>query len=163
MKIHVPKPRRTFLEMDELAAVLDAAAEQDRPLPHIPANLGPTAKLVANLLAQGLRPGQIASRLGVATSTVTYHARRLGANIGRGYIGRRVVVEILGRSGVRASELCDIRIGQVRLHDPHGARFHIPDAKTETGIREVQMTPDRPVIAYERCLVDRLMHPPLCE
>jgi integrase len=50
--------------------------------------------------------------------------------------------EILRRSGARASELCDLRISHVRLHDPEGARFRIPDAKTETGIREVQMSPD---------------------
>ena len=31
---------------------------------------------------------------------------------------------------------------QVRLHDPGGARFHIPDAKTETGVRVVEMSPD---------------------
>jgi integrase len=35
-----------------------------------------------------------------------------------------------------------VSASQVRLHDPEGARFRIPDAKTETGIREVQMTPD---------------------
>lgn len=40
------------------------------------------------------------------------------------------------------SELCDMRIGHVRLHDKDGARFRIPDAKTESGVREVQMTPD---------------------
>ena len=44
--------------------------------------------------------------------------------------------------GVRVSELCDLRIREVRLHDPEGARFRIPDAKTEAGIREVQMSPD---------------------
>jgi integrase len=52
------------------------------------------------------------------------------------------MVEILGRSGVRVSELCDLRIGQVRLHGSDGGRFQILDSKTETGIREVQMTPD---------------------
>jgi hypothetical protein len=52
------------------------------------------------------------------------------------------VCEILGRSGVRVSELCALKIGQLRLHDPDGAHFNIPDAKTRTGIREVQMTPD---------------------
>jgi len=30
----------------------------------------------------------------------------------------------------------------VRLHDPSGARLRIPDAKTEAGIREVQLSPD---------------------
>jgi integrase len=43
---------------------------------------------------------------------------------------------------VRVSELCHVRIGQIRLHDPDGARFQIPDSKTEAGIREVQMSPD---------------------
>ncbi len=68
--------------------------------------------------------------------------RRASANVGRGYVGRRVICEILGRAGVRVSELGDIRIGHVRLRDPDGARFRIPDSKTETGIREVQMSPE---------------------
>jgi integrase len=38
--------------------------------------------------------------------------------------------------------LDEMRIGHLRLHDPDGARFRIPDAKTDTGIREVQMSPD---------------------
>src|SRR5919197_3449607 len=71
-----------------------------------------------------------------------FHLKRLGIELPKGYVGRRVVCEILGRSGVRASELCELRIGEVRLHDPNGARFRIPDAKTDTGIREVQMSPD---------------------
>jgi integrase len=144
MRVRVPKPNRTFLEMDELACLLDAAAVQEQPLrpAKTPAELGTTTALVAHLLAQGNRPQQIARQLGLAKSTVAYHVARLNANVGRGYVGRRIVCEILGRSGVRASELCDLRIGHVRLHDPTGARFRIPDAKTETGIREVQMSPD---------------------
>jgi Phage integrase family len=80
--------------------------------------------------------------------------RKIHADVGRGYIGRRVICEVLGRTGVRVSELCDLKIGQVRLHDPEGARFRIPDSKTETGIREVHMTPDliEPVIEH----LDRL-------
>jgi hypothetical protein len=31
---------------------------------------------------------------------------------------------------VRNGELSDIRIGHLRLHDPEGARFHVPDSKT---------------------------------
>jgi integrase len=144
MRVRVPKPKRTFLEMDELACLLDIAAEQEVPLPAggVSADLGPTAALVAHLTSKGLRPTQVAERLNVTKSTISYHLRQLGAQVGRGYVGRRVVCEILGRSGVRASELCDLKIGQVRLHDPDGARFRIPDAKTETGVREVQMSPD---------------------
>lgn len=144
MRVHVPKPKRTFLEMDELAALLDAAAEQDTPFRRsdAPADLGPTAAMVAGQLAQGYRPAQIARRLGIAKSTVSFHMRKLRANVGRGYIGRRVICEVLGRGGVRVGELCALKIGQVRLHDRDGARFHVPDSKTETGIRDVQMSPD---------------------
>jgi integrase len=144
MRVGVPKPSRTFLEIDELAALIDAAAGQDIALGQIPApaELGLTAAMVAQLFAQGKQPNQIAKQLGLAKSTVAYHLSRLGLQAGRGYVGRRVVVEVLGRSGVRASELCDIKIGHLRLHDPAGARFHVPDAKTESGIREVQMSLD---------------------
>ena len=43
---------------------------------------------------------------------------------------------------MRVSELCDIRIREVRLHAATGAHFRIPDAKTEAGVREVQVSPD---------------------
>src|SRR5450759_665662 len=144
MRIKVPKPKRTFLEIDELAALIDAATERDVSLGAgvAPIELGLTAAQVAQLHGQGKKPIQIAKQLGLGKSTVAYHLKSLGLKVGRGYVGRRVIVEILGRGGPRVSELCDIKIGQVRLHDPHGARFHIPDAKTETGIREVQMSPD---------------------
>ena len=33
MRVRVPKPKRTFLEMDELACLLDVAGEQEVPLP----------------------------------------------------------------------------------------------------------------------------------
>ena len=64
MRINVPKPPRTFLEMDDLVSLTDAAGEQ-------------------------------------------------GA-----------------------------RIADLRLHAATDAHFRIPDAKTEAGIREVQVSPD---------------------
>ncbi|MQA75241.1 MAG: tyrosine-type recombinase/integrase [Solirubrobacterales bacterium] len=45
-------------------------------------------------------------------------------------------------TGHRVGELCELRIGQFRLHDPAGARLRIPDAQTEAGVREVQLSPD---------------------
>lgn len=142
MRVHVPKPKRCFLETDELASLFDAAAQQDHAsYPVAASGLGDTAALVAQLLSKDKQPKRIAEELGLAPSTVTYHLRRLGAQAGRGYAGWRAVVEILGRTGVRSSELCDLRIGQVRLHNPNAARFYIQDSKTETGIREVQMSP----------------------
>lgn len=155
MRLQVPKPRRTFLEMDELAALLDAAATQDAaPKPAAREEMGLTTKRVAHLLAQGVRPTRIAKRLGLAKATVSWHMRRLGASVDSGYVGRRVICEMLGRGGPRVSELCELRIGQLRLHDPGGARFDIPDSKTETGRREVQMTPDLVEAVIEQ--IDRL-------
>ncbi len=155
MRIKVPKPRRTFLEIDELTVLLDAATRQDRPLQTVPdRGLGETARAVALLLLEGLRPWQIAERLNLTRGTVSWHTRRLGATVGHGYIGRQAVCCILGYSGVRATELCQLRIGQVRLHDQAGGRFRILDAKTETGIREVQMTPRLTAVVIEH--IDRL-------
>ena len=88
-----------------------------------------------------MRPPQIAADLGLAGSPLGHHVKRLDVKP-HPYLGHRALVTALGRSGVRVSEMCDLRIGQIRLHDPDGARFQIPDAKTEAGIREVQMSPD---------------------
>jgi integrase len=144
MKVRVPRPPRTFLEMDELAALLEAAEDQERsPLLAVPVgDTHRTRDRVARLAAAGRRPTAIAAELGLAKSTVTHHLRHLGAANAGPYLGRRAIVEMLARSGVRVSELCDVRLRDVRLHDPDGSRFRIPDAKTEAGIREVQMTPD---------------------
>ena len=144
MRVRVPKPSRTFLEMDELAALLQAAGAQDEPAYEAAPHPRPGARTlqIQRLLNKGYQPRQIAKRLGVAQGTVSFHLRRLGVRVGQGYCGRRVMVEILGRSGVRVSELCDLRIGQVRLHGRDGGRFQVLDSKTEAGIREVQMTPD---------------------
>lgn len=97
---------------------------------------------VAAHAAAGRRASEISADLGLAKATVSYHLKQLNLRAPGEYVGRRAVIEILGRSGVRASELCDLRLRDVRLHDPDGARFRIPDAKTQAGIREVQMSPD---------------------
>ncbi len=83
------RPRRSFLEVDEFRALLDAAGELDR------------------------------------------EARRDYR------VGRRAAFAALGLAGFRISELCDLRGAQVDLAR---ARFKIADAKTEKGIREVEMT-----------------------
>jgi integrase len=146
MGIKVPKPRRTFLEMDELVALTDAAAVQDASiararLPVTP-EPGTTAAKVADRWAAGVRAIHIAADLGISRATVTYHLRRLRYSDPGFYEGRRAIVATLGGSGVRVTELCNIRIRDLRLHAASGAHFRIPDAKTEAGIREVQVSPD---------------------
>jgi integrase len=115
----------------------------------------PTQALIAHCLMRGIEsPTAITTEIGLAKSTVSYHVGRMNGGVGRGYAGRRVICEILGRGGLRVGELCDLKIGQVRVHDPNGARLRILDAKTETGIREVQMTPDLTEAVIEH--LDRL-------
>ena len=120
MRIRVPKPSRSFLELDELAALIDAAARQDTP--STPkrvraASTGETATKVAALLPRGTSQGEIANELGLAKSTVNWHARRFGVRGPATYVGRAFVARVLGYSGVRNTELCDMRIRDVRLHD----------------------------------------------
>jgi hypothetical protein len=60
LKVHIPKPKRTFLEMDELACIEDAAAEQDPDLEPFAvaareAKPESTAEAVALRLAEGKR------------------------------------------------------------------------------------------------------------
>ena len=157
MHVKVPKPKRTFLEMDELAALLDAARDQDVRLPDlagIAVAAGSSAEKVARLTALGKRPKQIAAELSLSKATVSHHLRGLGIKVGRGYVGRRVVCELLGRGGLRGSELCDLKIGRVRLHDRDGARLRIEDAKSEAGERTVELTPDLAEVIVEH--IDRL-------
>ena len=89
-----------------------------------------------------MRPNGIAAEVGVSKATVSYHLKRLHADGPATYVGRRAIVATLGGSGVRVSELCDIRVRELRLHAASGAHFRIPDAKTEAGVREVQVSPD---------------------
>ena len=84
----------------------------------VPRGLGPTAAAVADLALKGHGAGRIATEIGLTRSAVSYHLRRLGAAIGRGYVGRRVTCEILGRCGPRVGELQSLRIGHVRLVVP---------------------------------------------
>ena len=145
MRMKVPKPARTFLEMDELVALTDAAGEQDAPQRSEDRDGEPQARsaaAVAARWARGMRPTDIATQLGLSKATVSYHLGRLGVEGPATYVGRRAIVATLGGSGVRVSELCDIRIRDLRLHAATGAHFRIPDAKTDAGIREVQVSPD---------------------
>jgi DNA-binding transcriptional ArsR family regulator len=126
--------------MDELVALIDAAGKQDAPAPVIPLPVsdlpaGSTRARVADALARGLRPSQIAAALGLSKSTVSFHVPRLEARPVGDYQGRRAVCGALARSG-------DLRVGHVPLHDAGGARFRIPGTRTEAGVREVQMSPD---------------------
>jgi integrase len=121
------KPKRSFLEIDEFHALLDAAAELD-------ADTGSeVGGQVRDLKARGLTVTEIAGKLGRTTQTVCYHlARAQPAQLG----GRRAIIATLGLGGFRISELCDLLVWQVDLAR---ARFKVTNAKTDKGVREVEM------------------------
>jgi integrase len=146
MRVKVPKPTRTFLEMDELVALCDAAGEQDARRARLRTYAKPsrssTAAKVAERWLAGTPPSVIANELGRAKSTIHWHLRQLAADGPAAYVSRRAIVATLGGSGIRVSELCNARIRDLRLHGSTGAHLQIPDSKTEAGIREVQVSPD---------------------
>ena len=82
MRVRVPKPEPHVPRDGRARLPARRGRAQDAPLtqPRPAAELGFTAALVAHLLAQGYRPAQIAKRLGLAKSTVSYHLARLNAN-----------------------------------------------------------------------------------
>lgn len=52
-------------------------------------------------------------------------------------LGRRAMLATLGLAGFRISELVDLRVAQVDLNR---GRFKLADAKTDAGVREVEIT-----------------------
>lgn len=143
VRIKIRRATRSALEIDELAALLDAATALDHEARSAleRRDLSLTTRCVEQLLQRGRRPSQIAAELRLARSTVSWHLRRLGVMPGQGYVARRVVCELLGRAGLRSSELCGLRIGDLRLDAPAGAHLRIRQSKTEAGVREVQLSP----------------------
>jgi integrase len=122
------RPVRSFLEVDEFQALLSAAQELDRE----PA--GEIARRVRELRARGRTITEIATRLDRTTQTVCYHLAR-SESPPHGL--RTAIVAALGLGGLRISELRGLRVWQV---DVARARFKLADAKTEKGVREVEMT-----------------------
>ena len=144
-----PRPQaQAHLPRDGRAGLRRRRSGRARPLvwsaslsPRAKLQPGSTARAVAVRLSDGKRQKQIAAELGVAPGTVHFHVRNLGALRVGVYVGRKAILCTLGRSGVRNGELCDIRIGHLRLHDPEAPASDIPDSKTETGIRVVEVSP----------------------
>jgi integrase len=52
-------------------------------------------------------------------------------------LGRRAMMATLGLAGLRISEMLDLRVAQVDLHR---SRFKLADAKTDAGVREVEIS-----------------------
>ncbi len=122
-----------YLEADELMATIDAAGRIDDPVS--PATLT-RAELARKLRSEGHPWKTVASELGVAESTAIWLARRHGTE-SRASV-RRAILATLGCAGLRNSEVCALDLRD--LDFGHGV-IDVRDAKTEAGVRKVNMTP----------------------
>ena len=79
---------------------------------------------------------EIAAELGVGETTAIWLSGRYRRE---GHASaRRAILATLGCAGLRNSEVCDLQLGD--LDFAHGV-IHVRDAKTDAGIRQVNMTP----------------------
>ena len=133
-RLKVTRPRRPFLESDEIRSLLGAAEDLDRER-----NRASEKALEVRRLRdeEGLTYPQIARRMQIAISTAHYLHGRATREYREPVLLRRTVVATLIGAGLRVSELCDLVWRDVNLQ--HG-RIRIADAKTEAGMREIRLT-----------------------
>ena len=143
LRVRIPKPKRTFLEIDQLVALLDAARELEQtPLLNKRAKLSQEqAERIRTRLGHGETQYALCREYGLSSATMSMLAQRKTYRGESGRIGWRALCAVLGYAGPRISEALDLSERDVRLHDPNSSRLWIPDSKTETGIRHVEITP----------------------
>jgi integrase len=127
MRLAPARVPRSFLELDELADVLDTASAID-------ADATLMASRARELARAGTPPTAIAEALGLTPSAVAQQIAGAGPTSG----SRRAVIAGLGFGGLRISELCALEWSSVRLHV---GRLDVEDSKTPSGVREVDLTP----------------------
>jgi len=142
LRVKVPKPNRTFMEIDQLVALLDAARDlEGAPRSTTRAKLtGDQAAEIRRRVAAGETQTALRAEFEIGSGSMsmlvngkTYRADRR--------VGLRALCATLGYAGPRISEALDLRERDVRLHDPASSRLWIADSKTPTGIRHVEVTP----------------------
>jgi integrase len=143
LRVRVPKPDRTFLEIDQLVALLDAAGELEAaPRSTKRAKLTATqAQEIRARLARGETQYALRLEYGMSSGAMSMLANGKTYRGDNGRVGWRALCAMLGYAGPRISEALDLKERDVRLHDPAASRLWIADSKTETGIRHVEVTP----------------------
>ena len=133
-RLRYHRSRRPILERHEVRAMLEAADRLDRRA----AGLTDEVLQVAELRRQGLTYPTIAARLSIATSTACYRQSRY-EQAGDPIPFVRVWVRLLWAAGLRIDEACGVRRCDVDLIRK---RLSVGQAKTDAGVRHVQLTPD---------------------
>jgi len=144
LRVRVPKPNRSFLEIDQLAAIIDAAGElQDQPRTRSRAKLTmEQAEEIRGRLRDGETQKALAHEYGLSKGGMSMLANGKTYRADRGdRVGWQALCAMLGYAGPRISEALALRERDVRLHDPRQSRLWVADSKTETGVRHVEVTP----------------------
>ena len=134
LRVKVPKKTvRDWLEPDEVLTLLEAAERMDNP---VRLETERKAREVRRLRDEEcLTIKQIAERLQMSTAGVHWlYSRRRPGIISR----RRAIIATLAASGTRNTELCLLRWLDL---DFQRGKIRIPAAKTNRGVREIDMTP----------------------
>ena len=121
-----------MLEVDELEDLLAAADEIDQTVTPKVLERGATARALRD---EGVAWKEIGRRLGVAEATAIYYAQQ---HARRRISARRTIIACLAGAGLRNTELCRIDIRDVDF--AHGT-INVADAKTEAGVRKVDLSP----------------------
>jgi integrase len=127
---------RGVLDVDEFRTVLEAAEQLDSR--HRPRSIDRATEIRFLRDRSRLPWKTIAKRIGIAPTTAIYlygiHEHEDGPTCGP----RRAIVATLGLAGPRVSELCALDNQDMNLAR---SKFEIRDAKTEAGIRTVDIHP----------------------
>jgi integrase len=154
LRLKVTQRKGNFLEADELMAVIDAASGIDQPVSR---DTLARAELTRRMRRDSKTWKQIGAELGVSDSTAIWLAGRYRKD---GHASpRRAILATLGCAGLRNSEVCELNLGD--LDFAHGV-VHVRDAKTEAGIRQVNMTPwlHDELLAYRATRADAQLEEP---
>jgi integrase len=134
-----PQRRRATgaLDVDEFLDLLDAAGRLDGSR-HKEETIERAAVVQDLRDRQGLNWSEIAQRMNVAAASAVYLYGVAHEDAHPRYGVRRAIIATLGLAGPRVSELCLLDNVDVDLAK---ARLHIRDAKTEAGVRPVDIHP----------------------
>jgi integrase len=132
LRLKEQRPRGNVLEIDELEDLLAGAAEIDQTVTPKVLERGATARALRD---KGVAWKEIGRRLGVAEATAIYYTQQ---HARRRISARRTIIACLAGAGLRNTELCRIDVHDIDF--AHG-NINVADAKTEAGVRKVDLSP----------------------
>jgi integrase len=147
LRLKEQRTRGNILEVDELEDLLAAAAEIDQRVTPEVIERGEKARA---LRASGKTWALVGQSLGVAEATAIYYAQQVASTEPS---ARQTIIACLAGAGLRNTELCRVDVRDVDF--AHGL-INVEDAKTEAGIRKVDLSPmlREGLLAWSRMLRD---------